>query len=159
MDTYYYLTSRSKYFFIGFSVLGTVILIGLFLYISRNFPCLQFYFLGLGLFSIYLLFQTIQKEHMVVSEKGIEFHSPTVVFETKWESLQRISTHWYQGFRQECLIVDNSQVRIRKWSLGSIPAPFEFVPRNTIIPLSCFSENWRDSELGRQIKQYAPHLF
>jgi hypothetical protein len=27
------------------------------------------------------------------------------------------------------------------------------------IPLSPFDKNWRDSELGQQIKQYAPHLF
>ncbi|HAE60390.1 MAG TPA: hypothetical protein DCG54_13015 [Anaerolineae bacterium] len=29
----------------------------------------------------------------------------------------------------------------------------------TFIPLSTFAKNWRDSDLGQQIKQYAPHLF
>lgn len=29
----------------------------------------------------------------------------------------------------------------------------------TFIPLSIFAKNWRDSDLGQQIRQYAPHLF
>jgi hypothetical protein len=155
----YYLTNRSRYIYFGFLVVVLVVIMGLFLYFSRNIFFLQVYFLGCGLYSVYIFYQKLRNEHVVVTKKGIAYFTPGIILEVNWESIAKISSHWRYGFRHECLWIDNSQVRIKKWSLGSIPGPFEFVPRNTIIPLSCFSENWRDSELGRQIKQYAPHLF
>jgi hypothetical protein len=81
--------------------------------------------------------------------------------EAKWEDVEAISLHWFHGFRNECLVVDNSKARIRKWKFPARypPSPGGFFPQKTIFPLTCFSENWRDSELGQQIKQHAPHLF
>lgn len=158
----YYLTSRSKRIYSITSLIALVVMISLFFYISRNIFCMQIYFLGLGLFSIYALFQKLKNEHVELTEKGIEYHAPGVIFETGWESIEQISNHWRYGFVHECLLVDNSRIRMRKWSffLGgrNVPTP-AFSSRKTLVPLSCFSENWRDSELGQQIKQYAPHLF
>ena len=97
----------------------------------------------------------------VVSENGIEYHTPWLIIETKWIGVEKISFSWHDGFRYECLLVDNSQTHIRKWSLPERypPTPFMGMQYKTVFPLSCFAENWRDSELGQQIKQYAPHLF
>ena len=158
----YYLTLRSKYIYFVVSLLTLFAMIGLFFYIFPNILCFQVYLLGLGLFGLYNLLQTIRNEHIVVSEKGIEYYIPGVIFETDWKSIEKISIHWRYGFRHECLLMDNSQIRMKKWSffLGrNLSMPFEFFTRKTLIPLSGFSENWRDSELGQQIKQYAPHLF
>ena len=59
------------------------------------------------------------------------------------------------------MVVDQSNVKIKNWTINanSYPSVLEAYPQNIAIPLSCFSNNWRDSELGQQIKQYAPHLF
>ena len=158
----YYLTSRSKFIYSVTSLVALVAIISLFLYIARNIFCIQIYFLGVGLFSIYALFQKLKNEHIVLTEKGVEYHAPGVIFETDWKSVEQISNHWRYGFVHECLFVDNSRIRMRKWSflLGgrNVPTPL-FSSRKTLIPLSCFSENWPDSELGQLIKQYAPYLF
>ena len=158
----YYLTNRSKYNFCVVSLLSLIAILGFFLYIFPNILCFQIYLSGLGLLGIYNIIQKIRNEHIVVSEKGIEYHAPGVIFETAWKNIEIISKYWHNGFRQDCLLVDSSQVRMKKWSffLGrNLPMPFGFTLQKTLIPLSGFSENWRDSELGQQIKQYAPHLF
>jgi hypothetical protein len=158
----YYLTNRSRYIYFVVSLLALVAFIELFFYIFPKVLCLQLYLLGLGLFGIYNLVQKIRNEHIIVSEKGIEYYAPGVIFETGWKSIERISKYWRGGFRHDCLVIDNSQIRMKKWSFfggRNLPMPFEFVPKKTLIPLSGFSENWRDSELGQQIKQYAPYLF
>lgn len=139
-----------------------IIILGVYLYIFRGVFCFQISFLGLGLVGIYFTLQKMRNEHIVIAEKEIEYHSPGIIIVTKWENAEKISNYWHNGFRHECILVDNSKIVIKKWSsfLGrTIPAPFESFSSKTIIPLSCFSENWRDSDLGQQIKQYAPHLF
>ncbi len=158
----YYLTSRSKYIYFMVSLLTLIAMIGLFVYIFPKIYCFQIYLLGLGSFSIYYIIQTIRNEHIVVSEKGIEYYSPGITVEAKREGFEKISFYWYRGIRNECLLIDNSQTRLKKWSYPARYPPttlLESFRQKTIIPLSCFSNNWRDSELGQQIKQYAPHLF
>ena len=158
----YYLTNHSRYIYIVISLLSLVVFMGVFFYIFPKVLCLQLYLLGLGLFGIYNLIQKVRNEHIIVSEKGIEYYAPGIIFETNWKSIEQISTYWHNGSRQDCLLVDSSQIRMKKWSffLGrNLPMPFGFTLNKTLIPLSGFSENWRDSELGQQIKQYAPHLF
>ena len=158
----YYLTKHAKRIYSITSLIASAAIISLFVYFSRNLLCMQLYFLGFGIFSIYALFQKLENEHIVLIEKGIEYNAPGVIFETDWESIEQVSNHWRHGYVHECLVVDNSRIRIRKWTffLGgrNIPTPL-FSFEKTIIPLSCFADNWRDSELGQQIKQYAPHLF
>ncbi len=158
----YYLTNHSKHIFFAISLLALATVLGLFFYIFPNILCFRLYLSGLGLLGIYNIVQKIRTEHIIVSEKGIEYYAPGVVFEAGWKSIEKVSRYWHNGFRQDCLVVDNSQVRMKKWSffLGrNLPMPFGFALQKTLIPLSGFSDNWRDSELGRQIKQYAPHLF
>jgi hypothetical protein len=158
----YYLTKRSKYIYFVVSLLLLIAMIGPFVYFFSKNLCFQVYLLGIGLFSIYNLIRTTLNEHIGVSEKGIEYHSPGMIVEANWEDFEQISHYWYHGIRSECLLIDNSQTRIKKWSFPARYPPttmLESLRQKTIIPLSCFSNNWRDSELGGQIKQYAPHLF
>jgi hypothetical protein len=158
----YYLTNRSKYILFVVSLLSLIAILGFFFYIFPDNLCFQIYLSGLGLLGAYNIIQKIRNEHIVVSEKGIEYFAPGVIFETAWKNIERISKYWHNGFRQDCFLIDSSQIRMKKWSffLGrNLPMPFGFTLQKTLIPLSGFSENWSDSELGQQIKQYAPHLF
>ena len=153
----YYLTKYSKRIYSTTLLIAFLAFSGLCFYLLQDIIYMQIFFLEFGLFSIYAVFQKIKNEHIVLAEQGIEFHTPGVIFETRWEDIKHISKYWHFGFVQECLVIDNSRIRMRKW-YGHIPAPI-FSSMKTLIPLSSFSENWRDSELGQQIKQYAPHLF
>ena len=158
----YYLTNRSKYIYFVVSLLTLVAMIVFFVYLFPKIVYLQVYLLGLGLFSTYTIIQTIINEHIIISEKGIEYHSLGIIVEAKWDDFEKISSYWYRGIRNECLLIDNSQTRIKKWSFPARYPPTTFLEslrQKTIIPLSCFSDNWRDAKLGQQIKQYAPHLF
>lgn len=156
----YYLTNRAKTIYLGVSLLALVAFVGLFFYIIPIL-CFRIYFLGLGLFGVYFTLKRMPNEHIVVSENGIEYYTPWLIVETKWTSVEKVSFFWHNGFRYECLLVDNSQTRIRKWAFPERypPTPFIGMCNKTIFPISCFADNWRDSELGQQIKQYAPHLF
>ncbi|MBC7876663.1 MAG: hypothetical protein H7Y59_05770 [Anaerolineales bacterium] len=85
-----------------------------------------------------------------------------MILEVKWKDIDKISHCWRFLIRQECLSVDQGQVKIKEWhafSANTYSHPLENYLQNIAIPLNSFSENWRDSELGQQIKQYAPHLF
>jgi hypothetical protein len=123
----YYLTNRSKIIYLAFFILALSSVIGLFIYVFRGILWFQFYFWGLGLFGIYFIFQKMRNEHIVISDNGIGYHSPWIVVETKWESVEKISFYWHDGFRYECLLVDNSQTRIKKWSFPDRypPTPLE----------------------------------
>lgn len=160
MNTYY-LTKRSKIYTLAWSFLVYAVFFGFFYYLFRNITCLLIYLLGLGFFGVYFLIVQIRNEHLLVSESGIEYHSPWMIIETKWEDIEAISQHWYHGLLNDCLVVNNSKARIKKWKfpVRYPPSPFGFSSQKTIFPLSSFADNWRDSDLGQQIKQYAPHLF
>jgi hypothetical protein len=57
-------------------------------------------------------------------------------------------------------VVDKSFTRITEYRVFGFPFPHRFFDLQLyLIPLSCFDQNWRESKLGQQIEQHAPHLF
>lgn len=114
-------------------------------------------------FAISIIFSSIywiRKENLSISEEGLEYNGPDLAFRTKWKNIESISAGWHFPFRAEGVIVDKSVIQVRKMSFGVIKRyPVWGFSQNVFIPLSCFSDNWRDSELGQLIKQCAPHLF
>ena len=79
---------------------------------------------------------------------------PDHIFPLK-RNVEKIGFHWSILGRLEGLYVRQNLINIKvgnNWELLS------FLKR-VFIPLSCFADNWSESELGQQIKQYAPHLF
>lgn len=81
-----------------------------------------------------------------------------------WIKFKQIKEFNRLFIRFEGICFDTSPDHIKVWSSGA------FFSRSVLeskrskseldIPLMLFGgENWRDSELGAQIKQYAPHLF
>jgi hypothetical protein len=103
----------------------------------------------------------IKRESISASDTGIVYDTPGMILEVKWEDIQKISHCWRFLIKQECFVVDQSRARIKEWAIyaNTYPHPFENYFQNIAIPLTSFSENLRVSELGWQIKQYAPHLF
>jgi hypothetical protein len=155
----YYLTHRFKLLHTA-SGLVLSMLTALLLYSMWKLPVLNLFLLVLLGFTIISAVYWIRKENIVISSEGIEYDGPDVAFGTKWKNIEKISSGWYFPIKPEGLIVDKSSIRTTKMAIGTVKRfPLWIFSRKVFIPLSCFSNNWRDSELGQQIKQYAPHLF
>lgn len=162
----YYLATYFVYLYTALSILPIIIffgfVLGLSVYANHTLDGIPVYFfpylllLGIGAV-LFTLYKSIH-EHIAVSENGIEYHSPWSILETNWGSIEKISYGWHNQWRLEGLLVDTFSIRIKRHSLLDRYLPV-FSSQRMIIPLSCFSNNWRESELGEQIKQYAPQLF
>ncbi len=163
----YFLTKRFKLIYAGLDVLPrilvTCLIIGFWIYLFRStdisqavcviFPMFAIFFLGL-IVVVFFIIRQIRDQHLTISEDSIQYHYMWRTFEAKWSDIKKISKRWHNSWYIECLLVNTADVHVESmfpvWKI-----PFG----TTSIPLSCFAENWRDSELGRQIKQYAPQLF
>lgn len=155
----YNLTFQYKLFHIV-TTLILFVFVAFMLYKIGGFPVFNLLFL---LFMVLMTIGTIywiQNENLILAEKEIHYEGPDVAFRITWKDLEKISLGWYFFTRVEGIIVDKSLVRFEKMSFGMIKRfPLITGSQKIFIPLSCFSENWRNSELGQQIKKYAPHLF
>ncbi|MBI5841474.1 MAG: hypothetical protein HZB19_15385 [Chloroflexi bacterium] len=156
----YYLTPRfkfiSKIVFLVFITIQT----GIFLWLFQSSTCLIIYALVLGIFYFYSNFHALNDEYLVLDDKAIEYHRRGSIFEIKWSDAEAISPRWFIWGKQDSLIVDKSKVKIQSMStFGASYLTRIFNLQETFVPLSCFSENWRNSDLGQQIKQHVPHLF
>lgn len=158
----YYLTNRYKLLFGSIWVSPLIIIIPL---------CILFYFSLLkagtviisGLFVVGEIRSAVHRtysEYIVISQDEITYHTALSIIKANWANVEIIKTSRWWFFKPEGLIVDNSEVKMRSFvSSVSLSLSRSFMSSKRFIPLSAFSENWRDSELGQQIKQYAPHLF
>lgn len=153
----YYLTSFWKYY----SLLSGSVLLWLvmaaFAYHGRYF---DFLFLAsmLGLADTARTFHHVPTSHIIVSRNGLVWHSLGFTLSTSWEDIEGISHRVYGFSIQEGLAVTRLRLRLHN-PVGFLPTAWHSPPVKPFIPLSCFVPNWRDSELGQQIKKHAPHLF
>ena len=156
----YYLTPRFKLITTVVFLPLAILQFGIFIFLSKQSSCLVIYILALSIFGIFRGFRTLNEEYIVVGEKAIEHHRRGSTFEIKWSDVENISPRWFVLGKQDSLIVDKSKVKIQDMStFGAWHVINILKPQEAFVPLSCFSENWRDSDLGQQIKQHAPHLF
>jgi len=118
-----------------------------------NYVCLGIY----GAFILVASFKNMVSEKIGISDKGIEYHRLGLTFSTKWENVRKLDTQWFPPFEQEGISLDPDQIRITEWWSGTYTTCGGW-SRKSFISFSKFSANWRDSELGQQIKEYAPHL-
>jgi hypothetical protein len=87
----------------------------------------------------------ISGQSITVSSNGIFYYRrPFLKIQVGWDGFQKIGTFLFR----EGLFIKESYLIANGKSL--------FI---TFVPLSIFAKNWRDSDLGQQIRQYAPHLF
>jgi len=150
MNTYY-LTIKYK---ILSAVLPVAVMLFFFQTTQSDLFCFGVISIGIIFFSI----KNIISEHITLSQDGIEYHRLGLTFNTKWENVRELETQWFPPFEHEGISLDPDQIRITEWWSGNYTG-YGGWSRKSFIPLSKFSENWRDSELGQQIKQHAPHLF
>lgn len=154
----YYLTSFWKYY----SVLSGPILfwsiLGALVHQDKYF---DFLFIAsmLGLADTARALYHVPISHIVVSKSGVVWHGTGFTLSTSWEDIEKISNHIYGFSIQEGLAMTRLKVRINQTGVSYLPTPWHSPPVRPFIPLSCFVDNWRDSELGEQIKKNAPHLF
>jgi hypothetical protein len=141
-----------------------VSILEIFLYIFRiPLFCYTFYLVFI-IIGIYRTNYWLNNESIVLTEKHITYTTSGITIQAYWSDVEEIKKMFIYvfGSRQDCLVIDQSKIKIISTDLrGQFLLPLS-AGRNlqqAIIPLSHFAENWRDSDLGQQIKQYAPHLF
>lgn len=115
---------------------------------------ISFFILAGALYSIVHVYT----EKLILSPSGITLQSIGLQISVKWNDINRIgrvSNFPWQSF--EALFAQKEKVSAINGKGKQVHPPPLF--NEVSIKLSRYSENWRDSELGQQIKQYAPHLF
>lgn len=151
----YYLTTRSKTIEL---LIGAIILViyGFLVLRSHPFLLLQVLIGEVVVFGLMCLGTLAFAPSITVSPDGIEHSQLFRHFKVEWDGIARIGKRWFS----EGLIIRSGYLVTLKNTIPSnikaISTPFLFYD---FISLSSFAENWRDSELGQQIKHYVPHLF
>ena len=93
--------------------------------------------------------------HIVTSMDGITYSSPGLELCSPWENVDKIRSMPILFSRRKLdflLLLQPAEQKSTWWS-----RLWNGKPENKI-PLSMFGK-WRESELGQEIKKYAPHLF
>jgi hypothetical protein len=116
---------------------------------------MSFVFVGVILFlSVWLTAETLKTTRLALSPEKLEFYSPGLVLTTSWDNLERIgSMSTLLGAKYDSLV-------LRATATQKTAGWFKLLRKHPEheIPMSMFS-NWRVSEIGQEIKRYAPHLF
>jgi len=108
-------------------------------------------------FVIFFFLYKFRMEHVLVTHSRIEYKSFGYILCSNWANTKQIASIGTLGLINGIYIIPDS---INKWVKLPIKWLVNINSRGEyFIPLSTFDDNWRDSELGQQIKQYAPHLF
>jgi hypothetical protein len=100
----------------------------------------------------------VYSEYLVISENGIKYNTALNKTKANWSDVEKISPFPWWFFKTDGLFVIQPEFRSKSLSFSSL-FDKSWMNKRRFIPLGIFSENWRDSVLGQQIKQYAPHLF
>jgi hypothetical protein len=123
-------------------------------FIGRDDYCLIPWLIALCVFyAIHGLFHGYF-ERDILSPDGFQYHTLGYSFRTDWKNLQQTGNRW-QGliYKFEGVFVRYFSDDLKVWLPGVIWG------KEIFVPLSMFSDPWSNSDLGQQIKQYAPHLF
>jgi hypothetical protein len=92
---------------------------------------------------------------LVISPEGIEYYQVGYSVRTSWSNVARIGEIPAGRIMAEGLILYEPALFVDKLLSG-----VKYIQtRGQVIPLSLFKRDWVDSELGHEIKKYAPHLF
>lgn len=88
---------------------------------------------------------------ITINQGYIKFTEFTFTITAKWAELITIENYNVGSSKFEGIRIIKRNIKRNIFGLLSL--------RLNYIPIHNFGKNWRDSELGQQIKQYAPHLF
>jgi hypothetical protein len=119
---------------------------------GHDSPSLLFF--SLFALPIYLFLKNTfaYKERLIISQDYLEYDGINYSIRVDWQNIDQLVIKKELADSIECLVLNHSKVHLLTQKTRAIPREF-------IIPLSGFADNWRDAELGQQIKQYAPRLF
>ena len=155
----YYLKKRNRLFLAGISALPVLLAIAIFGFLFLS-EFNQGWVISLFIFAIVIeIFHSVWmvfSVYLLIWEDGIKYNLYNRAMTARWTEIEGVS----RTAKTENLIVNKPPYNKAKmpFSLFSSNA-LKKMTKKSYIPLSWFADNWRDSELGQQIKQYAPHLF
>jgi hypothetical protein len=92
------------------------------------------------------------------SPDGIQYHSILYQVSSSWENLQAIARHKPSGIS----LVSDEHLHLKDPVRLVTRVPAWVIDRaraSTTMPLSSIQFNWRSTELGDELRRYAPHLF
>lgn len=92
---------------------------------------------------------------LTISSEGIMYHQVGYGIFAKWDQIESIGECTVGRVRTECLLLNKFEVRGIK-QLANLSG---LRPKGKSIPLGLFDRNWRDRNLGHDIKQHAPNVF
>jgi hypothetical protein len=105
-------------------------------------------------FAILMAYSAIQIR-LVISPEGIEYYQVGYSVKTTWNNVARVGEIPAGRIMAEGLILYEQALFVDNWLSG-----VKYIQtRGKLIPLSLFKRDWLESELGQDIKKYAPHLF
>ena len=121
---------------------------------------LSLFFLPVIVFSgfmAYLYLYKFVREQISINQDTIEHVSFGYKLRSNWANAKQIKAIGMLGQINGIYVIPNT---VDNWLRFPIKALVNINQQGEyFIPLSMFDINWRDSELGQQIKQYVPHLF
>ena len=159
MNNEYQLTSKWKCYYriyttlyvIGFCIVVYAILFSKDSTFAQRFfafPFIALFFIYSGIESYSSVFQKL----IVTSEK-LEFKGFRFDLSVDWSSTRQTGLLKHLFYKHDGIYIDKTE---DIYSISFPGAVYSSV--KAFIPLSMFESDWRDSELGQQIKHYAPHL-
>lgn len=92
---------------------------------------------------------------IVVSRDGIEYHGGLYIISTSWDNVVRIGQIPSAFGMTEGLVLREPAMHASNWLCWLV----RMNRIDHVIPLASFMWWWRDTELGDDIRRYAPHLF
>jgi len=108
----------------------------------------------LSFFALLMAYSAIQIR-LVVSPEGVEYYQVGYSVKTTWDNVARVGEIPAGRIMAEGLILYQPALFVDSWLAG-----VKYIQtRGKLIPLSLFKRDWFESELGQDIKKYAPHLF
>lgn len=155
----YYLRWRKvRLFYTGFLVLAALLL-GLFVAFrlgkDTEDQCLRIV-LCLGICGWALMsYSWAWHTRLVISPDGIEYCTPYHRIPTTWDNIKSIGRIPMFTSYGEGLFLRQPALQGNKWLNWNA----RLMQLDRFIPLSPFAEQWRDSELGQDVRRYAPYLF
>jgi len=95
---------------------------------------------------------SLLKAQIRFSSETVDYRTFLIVFSTKWKDISKLEVK-KNRFNQEGIYIKSQAAK--GWPvIGAHPDGLD-----VFIPVFMFVKSWRDSDLGQQIKQHAPHLF
>jgi hypothetical protein len=106
------------------------------------------------LFALFEIYSALSIR-LTTSSEGIMYHQVGYGIFAKWDQIELIGECTAGRVRTECLLLNEFEVRGIK-QLANLSG---LRPKGKSIPLGLFERNWRELNLGIDIKQHAPNLF